>query len=1060
MYLNIESDKIKQICGDPAVYARGREYMVRGKVKRITYEPAQMNAVVNGTREYRVQVRHNGSDIISFSCECPYCQTWGVMCKHVVATLEKAALETENPDSEEMEKKKRTLAKKEFLKGVAAVHIKPAQTFLKVQPILEIDKTNYGYTMYLSLKIGTERMYVVKDMADFFEHIKLGESVPFGKQFVFKPENTTFAPDTADLMEYLQLLYRVRGGRNMGRKMLIDEPHKKKIFRELAKAQDVEIYLNQRLKLHSRVLREDLPLELRILKQDGHFVLNYEELGEAAVLASDGSVVLYEDNVYVLPTPQAKVTALLYKTSLADGRYRIDFTDAERELLVAQIVPRLKTGFRLEIDDAIKRDLIIEELVIKLYLDAERGGRVTGRVLFCYGAVSFNHFAGETPNTAKVLIRDRRSENAFIKLLAGQGFFVEKGQIVLEQEEQLYAFLSEGVAEVRKKAQVFYSDGFTALKIHAPAQTGGAVRINNEGLLEFSFSFDDFSREELAEIFQDIQAKKKYHRLQNGTFVDLTAAGLRNAYAMLQNLDVTAAQTKEPIVVPAYRAFYLEKMMGMGHRIQTDEKFRTLIARVIQPERNEVQPPAPLQNVMRDYQVTGFRWFEMLAECGFGGIMADDMGLGKTLQTIAFLATEYEKHGIPSLVVAPTSLIFNWQAEFEKFMPDMRIKVVHGQPEERRKILQTAGEYQVLITSYGLIRRDLPYYAEHTFDYCIIDEAQHIKNPNTAGAKAVKSVRANGYFALTGTPIENNLTELWSIFDFVMPGYLLNRAKFRRLYEIPIVRHQERSALESLQRQIKPFVMRRLKKNVLKELPEKIESRVVCELSEEQKRLYMAYAAQAQAEVRRLEAEKGLGKSHIEILSLITRLRQLCCHPAMFIDDYDGGSGKLEALLELVESALQSGRRILIFSQFTSMLKMISQMLEKMEVEHFYLDGSVSSVKRLDMTYAFNHGMRDVFLISLKAGGTGLNLATADMVIHVDPWWNPAVENQATDRAHRIGQNKIVQVVKLVTRGTIEEKICRLQEKKQEMINAVVEDGEVMLSAMTLEEIQSLFETE
>lgn len=450
----------------------------------------------------------------------------------------------------------------------------------------------------------------------------------------------------------------------------------------------------------------------------------------------------------------------------------------------------------------------------------------------------------------------------------------------------------------------------------------------------------------------------------------------------------------------------------------------------------------------------------MLAECGFGGIMADDMGLGKTLQTIAFLATEYEKHGIPSLVVAPTSLIFNWQAEFEKFMPDMKIKVVHGQPEERRKILQTAGEYQVLITSYGLIRRDLPYYAEHTFDYCIIDEAQHIKNPNTAGAKAVKSVRANGYFALTGTPIENNLTELWSIFDFVMPGYLLNRAKFRRLYEIPIVRHQERNALESLQRQIKPFVMRRLKKNVLKELPEKIESRVVCELNEEQKRLYMAYAAQAQAEVRRLEAEKGLGKSHIEILSLITRLRQLCCHPAMFIDDYDGGSGKLEALLELVESALQSGRRILIFSQFTSMLKMISKMLEKMEVEHFYLDGSVSSVKRLDMTYAFNHGMRDVFLISLKAGGTGLNLATADMVIHVDPWWNPAVENQATDRAHRIGQNKIVQVVKLVTRGTIEEKICRLQEKKQEMINAVVEDGEVMLSSMTMEEIQSLFETE
>lgn len=527
---------------------------------------------------------------------------------------------------------------------------------------------------------------------------------------------------------------------------------------------------------------------------------------------------------------------------------------------------------------------------------------------------------------------------------------------------------------------------------------------------------------------------------------------------MLQKLDIQAADAKKPIVVPAYRAFYLEKMMETGHRIQTDEGFRALIERVIQPENQDLQPPEQVRGVMRDYQVTGFKWFEMLAACGFGGIMADDMGLGKTLQTIAFLAAEYEKHGIPSLVVAPTSLIFNWQAEFEKFMPDVKVQVVHGLPEERRQILQDISDYQVIITSYGMIRRDLPYYMEHSFDYCIIDEAQHIKNPNTSGAKAVKSIRANGYFALTGTPIENNLTELWSIFDFVMPGYLLGRTKFRRLYEIPIVRHQDRAALESLQRQIKPFIMRRLKKNVLKELPDKIESYMVCDLNEEQKRLYLAYAAQAKADIVRLEEEKGFGKSRIEILSIITRLRQLCCHPAMFIEDYQEGSGKLDALMELVENALQSGRRILIFSQFTSMLNIISETLERMEVEHFYLDGSVSSVKRLDMTYAFNHGMRDVFLISLKAGGTGLNLATADMVIHVDPWWNPAVENQATDRAHRIGQNKIVQVVKLVTRGTIEEKICRLQEKKQEMINSVVEDGEMMLSSMTLEEIQALFE--
>lgn len=1058
MYLNLESEDIKRMCGDPAVYTRGKEYMVHGRVKQWEEEPAYLKAVVQGKRDYTVHIQHNGTRIESFTCECPYFQTWGVMCKHVVAVLEKAALERETELPEEIERKKQQWAKKYFLRGMASVTMKSAQNFVKILPVLDLEKKNYGYVMSLSLKIGRERLYVVRDLSEFFAAVMEDKPIAFGKQFVFRPEVCAYAPDTAGLMEYLQLLYQVRSSQSMGRKMVIDEMQKKKIFQELARAEDIEIYHNQRLQLNSRVRRDDVPLHLQILKKDGFFVLQYGELEEASILAADGSVVLYNGDIYVPSDLQAKVLALLHKAALADGRYYMEFSDAERELLVTQIVPRIKTGFCLEMDDTIKQDLILEELIIKMYLDADGNGRIVARVLFCYGAISFNHFAGEIPKTEKVLIRDRRRENALIRLLAKQGFFVEKGMAVLEKENQLYDFLREGVGELQKKAQVFYSDSFTKMKIHAPSITSGAVRMNNDGLLEFSFDFDEFSQEELVQIFQDIRNKRKYHRLKNGTFVDLAAAGLRNAYEILQNLDVQALEVKKPVVVPAYRAFYLEKMRETGQRIQIDEKFRDLIERIIHPQQSDMAPPEPLKAVMRDYQVTGFKWFEMLAACGFGGIMADDMGLGKTLQTIAFLAAEYQKHGIPSLVVAPTSLIYNWQAEFEKFMPEMKIQVVQGQPAERRNILRDISGYQVLITSYGLIRRDLPLYLEHTFDYCIIDEAQHIKNPNTSGAKAVKSLRANGYFALTGTPIENNLTELWSIFDFVMPGYLLGRSKFRRLYEIPIVRHKDREALEGLQKQIKPFVIRRLKKNVLKELPEKIESDMVCDLNEEQKRLYLAYAAQAKADIKRLDAEKGFQKSRIEILSIITRLRQLCCHPAMFIEDYTGGSGKMEMLIELIEDALQAGRRILVFSQFTSMLRLIAEKLDQIEVEYFYLDGSVSSVKRLDMTYAFNHGMRDVFLISLKAGGTGLNLATADMVIHVDPWWNPAVENQATDRAHRIGQTKIVQVVKLVTRGTIEEKICRLQEKKQEMIQSVVEEGERMLSSMSLQEIQELFE--
>ena len=302
------------------------------------------------------------------------------------------------------------------------------------------------------------------------------------------------------------------------------------------------------------------------------------------------------------------------------------------------------------------------------------------------------------------------------------------------------------------------------------------------------------------------------------------------------------------------------------------------------------------------------------------------------------------------------------------------------------------------------------------------------------------------------------MTELWSIFDFIMPSYLYTRHKFRRLYEVPIIKNEDKKALESLQGHIKPFILRRLKSEVLAELPEKIETQMVAEMDEEQKKYYAAYAMEAKRSIVTLSRERGFERSRIEILAIITRLRQICCHPSLFIENYQGGSGKLNLLLEVVTDALQSGRRILIFSQFTSMLSIIAQMLTTMGISHFYLDGKVKSAQRIEMANAFNDGQNDVFLISLKAGGTGLNLTGADMVIHYDPWWNPAVENQATDRAHRIGQTKAVQVIKLVTKGTIEEKICKLQEKKQAMIDSIVESGETMLSSMTLEEIQSLFD--
>ncbi|MDD2503727.1 MAG: DEAD/DEAH box helicase, partial [Clostridia bacterium] len=453
------------------------------------------------------------------------------------------------------------------------------------------------------------------------------------------------------------------------------------------------------------------------------------------------------------------------------------------------------------------------------------------------------------------------------------------------------------------------------------------------------------------------------------------------------------------------------------------------------------------------------QWLKTLSHYGLGGILADDMGLGKTLQILTLLLSDKEEGSSqPSLVIAPTSLIYNWEDEVQKFVPELTTVIITGTKAERKKLLRKIQDVDLVITSYPLIRRDKEDYGEYSFRYCIIDEAQHIKNPRSQTAKSVKSIGAKYRFALTGTPIENSLTELWSIFDFVMPGYLFSHSKFVTTYEKAIVKDQDKEASEELAAHIRPFVLRRLKNDVLKELPEKIESKMMTELTEEQKKVYLAYLVRARGEIFSEIDRSGYEKSHIRILSAITRLRQICCHPGMFLEDYKGGSGKLQQLEEIVPDALAGGHRILLFSQFTSMLKLIQLRMEKLRIPFFYLDGATEAQERNHLVKRFNEGDRKIFLISLKAGGTGLNLTGADMVIHFDPWWNPAVEEQASDRAYRIGQQKVVHVMRLITRGTIEEKIEKLKEKKRSLADAVIRPGETLVSKLSREEIMALFD--
>ena len=463
--------------------------------------------------------------------------------------------------------------------------------------------------------------------------------------------------------------------------------------------------------------------------------------------------------------------------------------------------------------------------------------------------------------------------------------------------------------------------------------------------------------------------------------------------------------------------------------------------------------------MLREYQKTGFHWLKTLDVNGFGGILADDMGLGKTIQTITLLEDAYggeQKEQEPSLIVCPASLVYNWEHEIRKFAPDLTIRSVVGNAGEREEILREAcaapGGTSVFITSYDLLKRDVEQYGELHFRFQIIDEAQYIKNAATQSARAVKAVNAGTRFALTGTPVENRLGELWSIFDYLMPGFLFGAQHFRKEYELPIVRDQDGEALERLRRITGPFILRRVKKDVLRELPDKLETVVYSRMEEEQKNLYAAGAAKLKERLDRSEGE-GLGEERFQVLADLTRLRQICCDPRLCYENYKGGSAKLETCMDLVRRGVEGEHKILLFSQFTSMLELIENRLNQEGIASYKLTGATSKEERMRLVGEFASDATPVFLISLKAGGTGLNLTAADIVIHYDPWWNVAAQNQATDRSHRIGQDKQVTVFKLIARNTVEENILTLQESKSRLSDQVITGDGGSFGGLTREDI-------
>lgn len=628
----------------------------------------------------------------------------------------------------------------------------------------------------------------------------------------------------------------------------------------------------------------------------------------------------------------------------------------------------------------------------------------------------------------------------------------------IHDAEALYRFLTDGLRTLNELGELRVSEQLRSIGIRPTPHLRLSASIHS-GLLDIAVDSSDLSPHDLQAYLESFERKERFVRLSNGDLVRLDAE-LRSLAEMANDLGMNVFDLfSSGRSIPANRALFVDAMLQRcsGITFERDEAFCAIVQAFDALGTTHIEPPQSLQGTLRPYQREGFSWMSTLASLGFGGILADDMGLGKTLQVIAFLLSQHEAGcPEPSLVVCPASLVYNWKAEFERFAPNLAVAIVAGAPEERRSRIQAARSYDVLVTSYELLKRDIELYGRHHF-YChVLDEAQYIKNHSTQAARCVKRVPATVRLALTGTPIENRLSELWSIFDFLMPGLLGGYEAFRHRFEAPIAEGDEETSAR-LQCMASPFILRRMKGDVLQDLPEKTESIVYASMEGEQDKLYRATASQLALTLAH-QLPGSFAADRIAILAELTKLRQICCDPHLLYDNYEGESAKLETCLELVSNAVDAGHKVLLFSQFTSMLAIIAERLTSVGIAHHQLVGSTPKEERARLVGSFQTDDVPVFLVSLKAGGVGLNLTAADIVIHYDPWWNMAAQNQATDRAHRIGQTNTVNVMRLIAKGTIEEKIVQLQEAKRDLADRII-GGEAIGSArLTREDILALLE--
>ena len=948
---------------------------------------------------------------------------------------------------------------------------------IKLVPIFLYNDTDKK--LKVEFKIGNKQLTKINNLPDFFERMLNREKYKYNNVLEFIHEENAFEEQSRPLLKFLLKYAEIIKyandvnnnyayyGRNFNvNNVVLSNTGLDELF-EILKGKTVEF----ETKTGERKIQFiDEPIDIKFILEksdESTYCLtpNIDVYGYDIFYGKNYSYFLIDNKMHkCLPKVENRNLELLevYKKNYTQS---IVFNENNLRNFFAIVVPKIKDNFEIKnIDKEQIEKYMPKDLYVKIYLDYNEKGYIIADVKFCYGNVEFNPIK----NVNLEITRNAIQENEVLDTFVQTGFMLDSAnaRLVLANDEKIYNFLSKEIEDYMKKFEVLVAEDFKKKDIKKIKIKSIGVKIENN-LLDINLEDFKFNIYEIKDIINKYKLRKKFYRLKDGTYISLEKnSSLDFLENLTDNIEMEDENVEEnSIKLPIYRALYLEKIFKNmpNTNIQKNEYYKNMISQIEDRQIDlSTKIPPKLNAELRTYQKIGYKWLRTLEQYKMGGILADDMGLGKTIQLLAVILSYVQKNKgnvKPSIIICPSSLALNWYNEIQKFTPTLKALVISDDYLERKRKIEEIGKYQVIITSYDSLKRDIDLYENYCFKYVVADEAQYIKNNNTKNSKAIKTINAETKFALTGTPIENSLSELWSIFDFIMPGYLYKYKKFKELYETPIIKEQNEDVMNKLKKQIEPFVLRRTKGEVLTELPDKTVTILNNEMSEEQYNIYMSYMAQARKEIMSQIDINGFEKSQIKILSLLMRLRQICCHPKLFLREYEGESSKLNQCIEIIQDAVLGGHKILLFSSYTSMFEIIEEKLKNIGVKYLKLTGQTKVGERIELVDKFNTNENiKVFLISLKAGGTGLNLTGADMVIHYDPWWNLSAENQATDRTYRIGQKRNVQVYKLITKNSIEEKIYELQQKKAKLIDNMLSTDATFINKLSKDDILALFE--